>query len=158
MEGSEERVCEDGGWSGQPARCEFTRCPDPEPVENAEVKQVPGPAGENRLGSKVWSFSNTSLCTTFCFVPIVFILCHDFIDRKVKFRFYIENRFLEDSRQGPKVTGMRHTSSALYFCGASENSLHKPRVNFANMLFQINYGFNYCLQFLNVSSFYLKLA
>jgi len=61
VEGSEERLCEEGGWSGQAPRCEFTRCPDPDPVENAEVKQIPGPAGDNRLGSKVRDFSNTLL-------------------------------------------------------------------------------------------------
>jgi hypothetical protein len=59
VEGSEERLCEEGGWSGQAPRCEFTRCPDPDPVENAEVKQIPGPAGDNRLGSKVRDLSYT---------------------------------------------------------------------------------------------------
>ena len=54
MEGSEERTCADGGWTGAAPRCEFTRCPDPEPVANAaELKQIPGPAGDNRLGAKV---------------------------------------------------------------------------------------------------------
>jgi hypothetical protein len=50
--------------------------------------------------------------------------------------------------------GMRHTSAALYFYGASRKSLHKPQAIFGNMLFQINYGFNdylklLCLQFLS---------
>jgi hypothetical protein len=42
----------------------------------------------------------------------------------------------------------------MYFYGASKKILHKPRANFANELFQINYGFHYyvqlfCLQFLS---------
>ncbi len=32
-------------------------------------------------------------------------------------------------------TGMRHTSAAPYFNGASKQSLHKPVANFVNMLF-----------------------
>jgi hypothetical protein len=44
--------------------------------------------------------------------------------------------------------GMRHTSTALYFYGASKKSLHKPRANFINKLFQINYSLNYYLQLL----------
>ncbi len=42
--------------------------------------------------------------------------------------------------------GMRHTSTALYFYGASKKSLHKPRAIYENMLFHISYGFNYYLQ------------
>jgi hypothetical protein len=42
--------------------------------------------------------------------------------------------------------GMRHTSMALYFYGASKKTLHKPRVTFGNMLFQIKYSLNYYLQ------------
>jgi hypothetical protein len=50
--------------------------------------------------------------------------------------------------------GMRHTSTALYFYGASKKSLHKPRAIFGSILFHISYGFNYylqllCLQFLS---------
>ncbi len=49
---------------------------------------------------------------------------------------------------------MRHTSTALYFYGASKKSLHKPRAIYENILFHIIYGFNYylqlwCLQFLS---------
>jgi hypothetical protein len=44
--------------------------------------------------------------------------------------------------------GMRHTSTALYFYGASEKTLHKPRVTFGNMLLKISYSPNYNLQFL----------
>ncbi len=43
---------------------------------------------------------------------------------------------------------MRHTSTALYFYGASKKTLHKPRVTFGNMLFKIRYSLNYNLQFL----------
>ncbi len=39
--------------------------------------------------------------------------------------------------------GMRHTSIALYFYGASKKSLHKPRATSENVLFHISYGFNY---------------
>jgi hypothetical protein len=50
--------------------------------------------------------------------------------------------------------GMRHTSTALYFYGASKKSLQKPRAIYGNILFYISYGFNYylqllCLQFLS---------
>jgi hypothetical protein len=41
--------------------------------------------------------------------------------------------------------GMRHTSTALYFYGVSKKILHKPRVTFGNMSFQINYSLNYYL-------------
>jgi hypothetical protein len=44
--------------------------------------------------------------------------------------------------------GMRHTSTALYFYGASEKSLHKHQAIFGNMLLQINYDFNYYLKLL----------
>ncbi len=53
--------------------------------------------------------------------------------------------------------GMRHTSTALYFYGASKKTLHKPRVNFGNMLFQISFSLNYYLQLLYYN-FCLKLA
>jgi hypothetical protein len=43
---------------------------------------------------------------------------------------------------------MRHTSTALYFYGASKKNLHKPRATSENMLFHIKYGFNYYLQLL----------
>ncbi len=43
---------------------------------------------------------------------------------------------------------MRHTSTALYFYGASKKSLHKPRATSENMLFHIRHGFNYYLQLL----------
>jgi hypothetical protein len=42
--------------------------------------------------------------------------------------------------------GMRHTSMALYFYGASKKTLQKPRVTFGNMLFKISYSLNYYLQ------------
>jgi hypothetical protein len=44
--------------------------------------------------------------------------------------------------------GMRYTSMALYFDEAPKKSLHKPKANFRNMLFQKNYSFNYYLQLL----------
>jgi hypothetical protein len=37
-----------------------------------------------------------------------------------------------------KVWGMRHTSPAPYFYGATKKSLHKPRATFENMLFEIS--------------------
>jgi hypothetical protein len=46
--------------------------------------------------------------------------------------------------------GMRHTSTALYFYGASKKSLHKPRTTSGNRLFQISYGFNYYRQLLDL--------
>jgi hypothetical protein len=55
------------------------------------------------------------------------------------------------------IRGMRYTSTALYFYGASRKSLHKPRANLRNVLFEINYSFNYYLQ-IHVYSFYLELA
>jgi hypothetical protein len=48
----------------------------------------------------------------------------------------------------PSVGGMRHTSTALYFCGASKKSLQKPRTTSGNGLFHISYSFNYYLQLL----------
>ncbi len=51
--------------------------------------------------------------------------------------------------------GMRHTSTALYFYGASKKSLHKPRVTFSKMLFQISYSPNYYQQLL-CSQFFSK--
>jgi hypothetical protein len=56
----------------------------------------------------------------------------------------------------PRKLGMRHTSTALYFYGASKKSLHKPRTTSGNRLFHISYGFNYylqllCLQFLSIT-------
>jgi hypothetical protein len=47
-----------------------------------------------------------------------------------------------------QLRGMRHTSTALYFYGASKRTLHKPKVTFGNMLFRISYSLNYNLQFL----------
>ncbi len=44
--------------------------------------------------------------------------------------------------------GMRHTSMALYFYGASKKTLHKHRATSGNMLFQISYCLNYYLQLL----------
>jgi hypothetical protein len=57
--------------------------------------------------------------------------------------------------------GMRHTSTALYFYGASKKSLHKPRNTSENRLFHISYGFTYylqllCLQFLSKTHLNLK--
>ncbi len=63
----------------------------------------------------------------------------------------------------PAIWGMRHTSTALYFYGASKKSLHKPRATSENMLYHTSYGFNYYLQlflmqqyrlFSNYSAFY----
>ncbi len=50
--------------------------------------------------------------------------------------------------------GMRHTSTALYFYGASKKSLHKPRNTSRDILFHRSYALNYylqllCLQFLS---------
>jgi hypothetical protein len=44
------------------------------------------------------------------------------------------------------IRGMRHTSTALYFYGASKKTTHKPRVTFGNMLIQISNGLYYYLQ------------
>jgi hypothetical protein len=43
---------------------------------------------------------------------------------------------------------MRHTPKALYFYGATKNSLHKLMAIFENMFFRINDRFNYHLQLL----------
>jgi hypothetical protein len=56
---------------------------------------------------------------------------------------------------------MRHTSTALYFYGASKKSLHKPRTTSGNILFHISYAFNYhlqllCLQFLSKTHLIFK--
>jgi hypothetical protein len=66
---------------------------------------------------------------------------------KVTFSLNCKNLF---QRLKPKYVaypfrGMRHTSTALYFYGASKTSLHKPSTS-ENMLFHISYGFNYYLQ------------
>ncbi len=53
--------------------------------------------------------------------------------------------------------GMRHTYTALYFNGASKKSLHKPRANFGNMLFHIDYGLIIIYNFY-VYIFYLELT
>jgi hypothetical protein len=50
---------------------------------------------------------------------------------------------------------------ALYFYGASKKNLHKPRANFGNKLFEINYGLHYylkllCLQFLSSTQLNFK--
>ncbi len=45
---------------------------------------------------------------------------------------------------------MRHTSTALYFYGASKKSLQKPRTTSGNTLFNISYDFNYYLQLLGL--------
>ncbi len=41
-----------------------------------------------------------------------------------------------------QIQDTRHTSTALYFYGASKKGVPKPKATFGNMLFQINYGFN----------------
>jgi hypothetical protein len=43
---------------------------------------------------------------------------------------------------------MRHTSTALYFYGASKNSLHMPRTTSGNILFHVSYALNFYLQLL----------
>ncbi len=55
---------------------------------------------------------------------------------------------------------MRHTSTTLYFYRTSKKSLHKPRANFRNILFQINYSLNYYIIIYNfyVYSFYIELT
>jgi hypothetical protein len=57
--------------------------------------------------------------------------------------------------------GIRHTSTALYFYGASKKSLQKPRGTSENMLVHISYGLNsylqlLCLQFLSKTRQNLK--
>lgn len=54
MGGSKERICDVDGWTGTPPKCEFTRCPEPDSVENGELKEIPGEDGRNRLGAKVF--------------------------------------------------------------------------------------------------------
>ena len=49
--GKEERVCEEGGWSGDPPKCVYTKCPDLATVENADVTIIGDKP--NYLGSKV---------------------------------------------------------------------------------------------------------
>jgi len=53
MNGDEHRVCEIGGWSGEAPSCEYTKCPDPDLVDNSDLKEIPADAGHNRLGAKV---------------------------------------------------------------------------------------------------------
>jgi hypothetical protein len=53
--------------------------------------------------------------------------------------------------------GLRYTSTALYFHGASKKSLHKPRATFGYMLFHINMVSIIIYNFY-VYSFYLKLT
>ena len=53
MGGDEYRTCDVGGWTGIAPRCEFTRCPSLPAVANADVKEIPGSGGVNRLGAKV---------------------------------------------------------------------------------------------------------
>ena len=52
MEGDEERICTDKGWTGSQPECVYTKCPEPEFVENADVQYI-GDASSNRLGSKL---------------------------------------------------------------------------------------------------------
>jgi len=54
MGGSKERICDVDGWTGTAPKCEFTRCPEPDSVENGELKEIPGEDGRNRLGAKVF--------------------------------------------------------------------------------------------------------
>ncbi len=51
MKGSDTRQCDEGGWSGDAPECVYTKCPEPEEVENSEMKHI----GDKRyfLGSKV---------------------------------------------------------------------------------------------------------
>jgi hypothetical protein len=37
MEGDDERVCLEGGWSGKQPECVFVKCPDPQEVSNAVI-------------------------------------------------------------------------------------------------------------------------
>jgi hypothetical protein len=61
--------------------------------------------------------------------------------------------------ESDKKWGMRHTSTALYFYRVCEKSLLKARDNFRNMLFKINYSFNYSIIYnFYVYSFYLELT
>ncbi len=50
--------------------------------------------------------------------------------------------------------GTRITSMALYFYAASKKSLQKPRANFGNIFFPINYCLNYYLQLLFLQFLY----
>ena len=49
--GSEERVCLENGWAGEAPECVFTKCPDLDIVENADVTIIGDKP--NYLGSKV---------------------------------------------------------------------------------------------------------
>ena len=51
-DGSDERVCEAGGWSGAAPECVYVKCPAPEAVANAAVEKHIGEK-RNFLGSKM---------------------------------------------------------------------------------------------------------
>ena len=54
MNGSEERVCEENGWSGNQPECVYTRCSEPSSVAHARVQNVGNPhQPKNSLGSKL---------------------------------------------------------------------------------------------------------
>ena len=51
MAGKDERICEENGWSGAPPECVYTKCPELDPVDNADVTIIGDRA--NYLGSKI---------------------------------------------------------------------------------------------------------
>lgn len=53
LNGDERRICAEDGWTGTAPTCEYTKCPDPALVNNAELKEIAADAGKNRLGAKV---------------------------------------------------------------------------------------------------------
>ncbi len=70
------------------------------------------------------------------------------IDWKMSQATILSRRRSGKVRLNALFRGMRHTSTALYFYGASKKSLQKPRAIYGNILFHISYGFNYYLQLL----------
>ena len=54
INGNEERVCEENGWTGRQPECVYTKCSDPSPVTNAKVQHIGNPQQpKNTLGSKL---------------------------------------------------------------------------------------------------------
>jgi hypothetical protein len=68
--------------------------------------------------------------------------------RSGKVSLCIETKVPDFNYSISRVRGMRHTSTALNFYGASKKTLHKPRVTFGNMLLKISYSLDYYLQLL----------
>ena len=51
MKGSAERTCLENGWSGDSPKCVYAKCDDPDPVDNAYVKQIGDEP--NSIGAKI---------------------------------------------------------------------------------------------------------